>query len=172
MATVSSNKSAALRQLGILGLVVVGILILMQFVRFIVPDFQLTNPPITHTVTWNSPETQDLFTRACADCHSNETVYPWYAYIAPMGWLIAYDTNEGRKYLNVSTGTGEVDEISELIASGEMPPAIYITMHPSAKLTEAEKTSLIQGLQQSLVGFREAEGEEGESGESESGDDD
>lgn len=66
------------------GVFVVGF-VLVQLVQFIIPEFQLDNPPVMQNVVWNSPETQQLWNQACAECHSNETVYPWYAYVAPAG---------------------------------------------------------------------------------------
>lgn len=129
-----------------LGIIVVGF-VLLQLVRFVVPDFQLDNPPVTQQVAWNSPETQQLWQQACADCHSNETVYPWYAYIAPVGWLVAHDTHEGREALNISTARRvEWDEMTEMIERGEMPPSNYTLIHQSANLTDAQKETLMAGI--------------------------
>lgn len=122
-------------------------LILMQLVRFIIPEFHLDNPPVTQQVAWNSPETEQLWKQACADCHSNETIYPWYAYIAPVGWLVAHDTHEGRDALNISSDRRiEWDEMIEVIDEGEMPLPIYTTMHPEARLTAAQREMLIAGI--------------------------
>lgn len=120
---------------------------LLQLVRFVVPDFQLDNPPVTQNVVWNSPETERLWKQACADCHSNETVYPWYAYIAPVGWLVAYDVHRGRKELNISQDRRiEWDEMVEVIEEGEMPLPIYVVMHPEANLSNAQREALIAGI--------------------------
>lgn len=122
--------------------------VLMQFVRFVIPRFRLDNPPVTTTVNWDSAETQQLWNTACADCHSNETVYPWYSYIAPVGWLVARDVQKGRDHLNVSTNhCVELDEIEEVIREGEMPLPIYTITHPDAILTDAQRETLIAGLQ-------------------------
>jgi len=121
---------------------------LMQFFRFIVPDFKLDKGQVTHTVNWDSPETEYLWNTACADCHSNETVYPWYSYVAPIGWLVAHDTHEGRSEFNTSTDHNiEVHEIVEVIREGEMPPPIYTITHTDARLSTAERQALINGLQ-------------------------
>ena len=123
------------------------VFVLLQLVRFIVPDFQLDNPPVTQTITWSSPEAEQLFRQTCADCHSNEAVYPWYSYIAPFGWLVAHDVHEGRDELNISTSRRfEWDEMVEKIEEGEMPPPIYLPMHPEANLTDAQKETLIAGI--------------------------
>lgn len=121
--------------------------VLLQLVRFVIPEFQLDNPPVTQNVVWNSPDTEQLWNQACAACHSNETVYPWYAYIAPVGWLVAHDTHEGRDALNISEDRRvEWDEMIEVLDEGEMPPPIYITMHPEANLSDTQRETLIAGI--------------------------
>lgn len=60
------------------------------------------NPPVTGEPAWDSPRTQELFSRACKDCHSNNTVWPWYSNVAPASWLAALDVSVGRKKFNVS----------------------------------------------------------------------
>ena len=124
--------------------------VLMQFARFVVPPFKISNPPSRYTVQWDSPRTQSLWQKTCGDCHSNETVWPWYSYVAPFGWLIAYDVNQGRDEFNISDGDSEDDEIAEVIQDGEMPPAIYLIIHNDAKLSEIDKNDLIYGLRSSL----------------------
>jgi hypothetical protein len=115
-----------------------------------------SNPPVVAEPAWDSPQTRALAQRACFDCHSNETQWPWHTRIAPISWLATLDTVRGRNHLNFSEwgvareGDEEMDEMSELILSGEMPPAIYLTMHPEAVLTDAEKQQLIDGLVASL----------------------
>ena len=133
--------------------VLLGVFGLMQFTRFIVPDFKLDNPPVTHTVQWDSPDTERLWNTACADCHSNETVYPWYSYVAPVGWLVAHDTHEGRSELNVSTNYRiDLEEMIEVIQEGEMPLPIYTITHTDARLSDAEQQVLINGLQATFAG--------------------
>ena len=60
------------------------------------------NPPVVREPVWDSPETRALAVQACYDCHSNETQWPWYARIAPISWVLAYDVIEGREALNFS----------------------------------------------------------------------
>jgi hypothetical protein len=113
-----------------------------------------SNPAVVAEPPWDSIQTRTLAMRACFDCHSNETVWPWYSYVAPVSWLVYSDTMQGRSRLNFSEwttarqrGTGE---IAEKIQSGEMPPWFYLPLHPSAQLTAAEKQQLITGLTNSL----------------------
>ncbi len=145
---VSPTRSRAFRRVWVWGggILIAGF-VLLQTVRFIIPEFQLDNPPVTHQTTWNSPETAQLWDQACAACHSNETVYPWYSYIAPVGWLVAHDTHEGREALNISEDSRvEWDEMIEVIEEGEMPPSIYVAMHPDANLNNTQREALIAGI--------------------------
>lgn len=137
------------------GLVVgLGVLVLLFGLIQLVPyGRNHTNPPVVREPNWDSPATRELAKRACFDCHSNETVYPWYSKIAPASWLLQRDIDEGRRKLNFSEWGQRrvrVDEVVEVIESGEMPMPIYLPMHPEARLTAAEKQALIQGLQASL----------------------
>jgi Haem-binding domain len=88
--------------------------------------------------------------RACNDCHSNQTAWPWYSNIAPASWLVASDVNEGRAHLNFSTWTqpgteGEKPEIKDLceeVQAGKMPLRAYTLLHPQAKLSNQEVAAL------------------------------
>jgi hypothetical protein len=111
------------------------------------------NPPVTTEPKWDSPQTRTLVKRACFDCHSNETVWPWYSYVAPVSWLVYRDTMAGRSRLNFSEWNNRqrgAGELVRVIQEGEMPPAIYLPMHPSAQLTNAEKQQLITGVTNTL----------------------
>jgi mono/diheme cytochrome c family protein len=124
------------------------------------------NPPVVTQVRWDSQQTQALFQRACADCHSNETVWPTYAYIAPISWLVVRDVQEGRERFNISdlrAGGGEGregregnsgEDIQEVILEGSMPMSSYIMLHPSAKLTQEERQALANGLTNTLNATR------------------
>ena len=125
-------------------IVVVVIAIAIQFV-----PVDRSNPPVTQSVNWDSPETEALARRACMDCHSNETDWPWDAYIAPVSWLVVDHVSEGRQYLNFSEWdqpNAELDESVEQIKQGSMPLQSYVLIHPDAKLSQSEKDALIAGL--------------------------
>jgi hypothetical protein len=114
--------------------------------------FMQTNPPVTSEPAWDTPQTRALAVRACFDCHSNETLWPWYDKLPGSSWLAVFDTLRGRRALNFSewrTG-GRTREMAEVIQEGSMPPSIYTLMHPNAILNAQEKAQLIQGLQKSL----------------------
>jgi hypothetical protein len=107
------------------------------------------NPAVIAEPAWDSPQTRELFFRACKDCHSYETHWPWYASIAPISWMMQYDIEEGRSHFNVSRwgqGKQDADEAAGMLRKGEMPPWFYLPAHPEAQLTDAEKQALIAGL--------------------------
>lgn len=91
--------------------------------------------------------------RACFDCHSNEVVWPLYANVAPISWLVRRDVDRGRSELNFSEWglrTQEAHEAAESVAEGEMPPALYTLLQRQAVLTTAERTELVAGLTRTL----------------------
>ena len=109
------------------------------------------NPPVAAEPNWDSPQTRELAQRACFDCHSNETVWPWYSNVAPVSWLVQRDVDEGRRRLNFSEwghgGEGEEsEELFEVIVENKMPMANYLITHPEARLTDGEKAALADGL--------------------------
>lgn len=130
------------------GVVVFGLIQLVPFGR------QHDNPPVVASPAWDSPQTENLVRSACYDCHSNETVWPWYSNIAPASWLVQQDVNEGREGLNFSEWGVKLNpgpaQLAQVINEGEMPPAKYILLHPQARLTDAGKAQLIEGFKNSL----------------------
>lgn len=120
-----------------------------------------TNPPVLSQPQWDSPRTQELFNRSCADCHSNETRYPWYSHVAPVSWLVAHDIDEGREHFNISMlGVQKKNEAKEAageVREGEMPMWIYTLTHPEARLSDTEKQELISGLEKTFGTEKEDE---------------
>lgn len=113
------------------------------------------NPPVTGEPAWDSPATRELAQRACFDCHSNQTEWPWYSNVAPMSWLVQYDVDEGRAKMNFSTWNvtqGEGDEAAGALTEGEMPPYAYVAMHGHARLSPQETAQLAQGFAKTLGG--------------------
>jgi hypothetical protein len=127
----------------------VAILALFLFIQAI--PVERNNPPVTERIE-APPEVQTLLRRACMDCHSNETFWPWYSGVAPISWLTARDVREGREHLNLSTwdryDAGEraelFDEMAEVVEEGEMPMKMYLPLHPEARLTAEERALLVR----------------------------
>jgi mono/diheme cytochrome c family protein len=136
----------------LLSTVAVGVLI--QLVPF---GRNHTNPAAIQEPAWDSPQTRDLAKRACFNCHSNETVWPWYSSVAPVSWLTQRDVNGGRRHLNFTEWNKpqrHAGHVVEEIKTGDMPPWFYLPMHPEAKLTDTEKAALMAGFQK-MPGFED-----------------
>ena len=107
------------------------------------------NPPVTKSPQFVGAQTEQLFNTSCGDCHSNLTEWPWYTNVAPASWLVQSDVDEGRSVMNFSEWDQpqpEVGELVEQINGGEMPPTKYTLIHSGAKLSDAEKKALVDGL--------------------------
>ena len=136
-----------------------------------------TNPPDGALAAFDSPATQKMAERACYDCHSNHTQWPWYASLAPISWRIQRHVDEGREKLNFTAfdaGNEKMadaaGEASESITKGDMPPADFLLLHPEARLSASEKAALAKGLDVTFAAFAEkgeggGKGDAGEKGE-------
>jgi hypothetical protein len=116
-----------------------------------------TNPPTIAEPRWDSPTTRLLAQRACFDCHSNETRWPWYSNVAPTSWLLQAHVDEGRRVLNFSefvTSFEDADEAGEAVREQSMPPRSYLVLHPEARLSPAERQALARGLDASIPAAR------------------
>ncbi|HWO02510.1 MAG TPA: heme-binding domain-containing protein [Blastocatellia bacterium] len=95
-----------------------------------------------------SPEVSDILGRACYDCHSNATDWPWYSKVAPVSWFLVSDVNDGRRHLNFSDwakydrgkAAKKMQEIDEEVTSKAMPLSSYTWLHPEARLSDQERT--------------------------------
>ena len=129
------------------------LLVLAVVIQLIPYGHSHTNPPVTKEATWDSPQTRDLARRACYDCHSNQTTWPWYSNVAPVSWLVQNDVDGGRRHLNFSQWDQpqrHAADIAEQIREGGMPPWFYLPMHPHAKLAPGESADLISGAVKSF----------------------
>ncbi len=146
-------------------MLLVAVLVLLVAAIQVVPyGRDHTNPPVTVEPQWDSPRTRELAVRACFDCHSNETVWPWYSNVAPLSWQLQGAVGEGREKLNFSEWDRvqeEAGKAAESIVDGDMPPNAYVLLHPSAGLEPAEQQELTRGLRATLGGGEGAEAEDG-----------
>lgn len=117
--------------------ILLSLVVLLLLVQAIPYGREHVNPPVRREPSWNTPETRALAQRACFDCHSNETRWPWYSRIAPASWLVQHDVNDGRGVLNFSEwdrlqkeATNSAKEVQER----DMPPKSYLVAHPEARL--------------------------------------
>jgi Haem-binding domain len=108
-----------------------------------------TNPPSTGALTAPDP-IKRILSRACYDCHSNQTRWPWYSRIVPTSWLVAHDVALGRKEINFSewnrylpaTRRRKLRWMGRALREEAMPPLFYRLMHPDARLTDNERSVL------------------------------
>lgn len=130
---------------------VIGGLALFALIQLIPID--RTNPPTTVEPQWSTPEARALVKEHCFQCHSNETEWPWYSYVAPGSWLIKWDVVNGRNKFNFSEwdkNPGELDEMIDEIQEGGMPPLQYTLFHSNSRLDAQQKQTLIDALSTSL----------------------
>lgn len=125
--------------------------ILIQFIPY---GKEHQNPPVMSEPAWDSLQTKELFKNACANCHSHETIYPWYSHFAPISWLIQNDVEEGREHFNVSLlgiqKKNKIKDAADEVEKGDMPPFFYIPLHPEAKLTKEQQKALAAGLEKTF----------------------
>jgi Haem-binding domain len=102
-------------------------------------------------------EVKAVFERSCKDCHSNETAWPWYSYVAPASWVVAHDVHQARQKMNLSEWGSyppqekedRLEEICEQVTNGEMPDRKYVIFHRGARLTPQERDALCQWTEDS-----------------------
>ncbi len=106
--------------------------------------------------TFNVPgNVYSLLRNACFDCHSNNTSYPWYFNVQPVGWMLANDIENGKAMLNFSDlyslsprrQISKLQEVENRIKDGTMPLTAYKLMHPSARLTSEQRQQLVDWIQ-------------------------
>lgn len=120
----------------------------------------LRNPPVRSDLT-APPEIKSILRRACYDCHSNETRWPWYSHVAPASWVIRDHVLGGRHRLNFSiwgeyaydpgTEAQKLNEIAKFATNDKMPPWYYLTTHPGARLTRMERAAVARWATQKAV---------------------
>ena len=120
-----------------------------MFLAFQLVPIDRENPPVETEIP-APPEVRQVLERACYDCHSNESKWPWYGYVAPASWLVAYDIEEAREHMNFSTWNRYdreeqldlVEEVWEEVEEGEMPPFFYTPLHSHANLDANDRAVL------------------------------
>ena len=96
------------------------------------------------------PATLAIFQRACQNCHSQNTEWPWYSHVAPISWLLARDVQQARLHMNLSRWQEYsmedrvrlLSEIGSAVRNGAMPLPRYLMLHPEARLTDVERQQI------------------------------
>lgn len=126
------------------GKIVLGIVVVLLVIQL--GQCERTNPPVTGEI--DAPaDVKAVLDRSCYDCHSNRTVWPWYSRVAPMSWLLYRDVMEGRRHLNfqewdkvpADKRARRIAACGREVKSGDMPLWFYLPLHPTAKLSDADK---------------------------------
>lgn len=133
--------------------ILIGLLVVFVIMQFIRPEKNLSADKTKDITTlYPMPDSvQVIVNKACADCHSNKTQYPWYANVQPLYFWLDHHIQEGKREINfnefasyrIGKQNHKLKEVIEQIEEGEMPLASYTLIHKEAKLTELEKATLV-----------------------------
>ena len=123
------------------------LLVVAQFIRPLPANLPV-DPHKTLASTGDlPPDVAAVFNRACSNCHSNNTTWPWYSQVAPVSWMLASHVKEGRGELNIDQWTDytqkrksrKLDAICKEVKEGGMPLSSYLWIHHDARLSDADK---------------------------------
>ena len=134
--------------------ILVFLLIILIVIQFIRPQKNIHPGPQPADISTLYPVPKDvdsLLAVACKDCHTNNTRYPWYNNIQPVAWFLANHVKDGTRSFNlnefatypVARQYDKIEEIKKQIDKGDMPLSSYTLIHRDAKLTDAEKNTII-----------------------------
>ncbi len=142
--------------LKVLAIVTVATVIVVQFFRI-----DKANPPVVQAETLDAavavpPDISLILGRSCKDCHSNQTIYPWYSNVQPMAWLLKNHIDDGRRNLNFSIWntytpqkkSKKFEQICDQLESKEMPLPSYLWIHRYAVLSENDRKALCDWAKQ------------------------
>ena len=128
-----------------------GVFIIIQLIKPVKNQSEAVTPNDIFANFKSENSTKQLIRTSCYDCHSNNTVYPWYAEIQPLAWWLADHVKEGKSELNFSEFASykpkkadhKLEEVIEMIQEGEMPLKSYTLIHGNAKLSDGQKKAII-----------------------------
>ena len=111
-----------------------------------------SNPPATAAMALPAGEVGEIMQAACNDCHTHETTWPWYSRVVPISIFVARHVEEGREHFNLSTWGEQtaqrrdhkLEEMIEMLEEGEMPLRSYTITHTDARLTDAQRSMLVE----------------------------
>ncbi len=149
-------------------ILIISLTVLLTFGLIQLIPVDRTNPPVAQNENFvqnmKTPQKiEGLLRNACYDCHSNETEYPGYAYVAPISWSVKHHINEGREHGNFSVWGKYGKEAQETfiqrsistIQDRSMPLPGYIAQHPEANLTDAERKLLTNYFENLLLQLKQ-----------------
>ena len=146
--------------------------VLLLVVAQVVPFPPADNPPLGEEVP-APPEVRTILRVSCYDCHSNETVWPWYSHVIPTKWFVRGHVMEGREHLNFSTweeytperASRRLENVVEMVQDGKMPLPSYLRLHSSAALSPEDQSRIIEWARDLGRTIQETQGGVGDDGE-------
>jgi hypothetical protein len=134
--------------------ILVPIVLILGLIEFIPHEHPTASADASAAFTTDNAELKSILDKACMDCHSNETKYPWYAEVTPINMWIDGHIEEGREHLNFSEWNSASaadrshmsEEIVEVVHEKEMPMLFYWLIHWDAKLTDAERKVIVDAF--------------------------
>jgi hypothetical protein len=154
-----TGTTQVMRMLKFIAALAAGVLIIGQMgtARRVAGEPKINGMPMSLNV-----EPLQVLVRACGDCHSNHTDWPWYSHVPPVSSWIAQHVREGRGRLDFSKWDSysqwqrqdKLESICGLISTGSMPPWQYVTMHPEARLTEKDKKAVCAWVRDEAIAAR------------------
>jgi hypothetical protein len=139
----------------ILKIILIALLVIFVMAQFIRPEKNISTIMSIYDISTKYPlpdSVQRILKIACNDCHSNNTIYPWYAEIQPTAWWLNNHIIDGKKDLNFSNFTKyrirkqyiKFEQIIKLVKENEMPLESYTWIHSDAKLSNKQKHIIAQ----------------------------
>ena len=146
--------------------ILLAILIVLIVIQFIQPARNKSGQVLATDMAamYKIPDTvQAVLKVACYDCHSNNTTYPWYTYVQPVGWMLANHIRHGKKELNFNEfgsytarrQRSKLKAIANQVKDGEMPLNSYTLMHKDARLTREQKQLIMEWVQKTKDGLEQ-----------------
>jgi hypothetical protein len=128
---------------------IASVLVILAGIQFVPVD--RSNPPVRLDVAAPTA-VNSVLRRACYDCHSNETQWPWYSHVAPISWFVADHVHDGRGDLNFSEWPAfdfelqaeAFQDIETQVSKGKMPLRSYQLIHPGARLSDDDRETLLR----------------------------
>ncbi|MBU2527250.1 MAG: heme-binding domain-containing protein [Bacteroidetes bacterium] len=151
-----------------IALALLAVLIVMQFIR---PDKNLQDGDVIADFRAETKPTQEveaILERACFDCHTNNTKYPWYAEVAPVSYWLADHVDEGKGHLNLSDWKSytvkrkdhKLEELGEEVEKKHMPLDSYLWVHDEAVLSDSDMQIIVDWVNQARSNYKTALSEE------------
>ena len=131
--------------------ITLAVIVIIQFIDSRLPQTAPPGPKELSVTEKMPSDVKELMSKACYDCHSMESRFPWYSHVAPVKWLVKSDILGGRRHVNFSDWgdyqdkqkVKKLDDIHEEVEKHDMPPSNYLLMHKEARLTDTDRQKIV-----------------------------